>query len=251
MRVNRTPGTDLPVGVPPSHNDDGRLCVRCPACSYHVACVMDFVGLVNFSACRNCRAKVTYERSSGETDGVCSLTRPRRFADSMAPWAKFACAGCWRVLLVGPAFSGWVDVLCRHCKKLSRLSGAGHTESIARKYIPYVRATDRPSGNGQKWTAEVLIPLLEARWEQFVKEKRRAQAEVAVGLRFDVFMRDGFRCRYCGRSVDDGIILQADHVLPVSKGGPTCLENLVAACFECNLGKSNKLLHGIAERARL
>ena len=61
-------------------------------------------------------------------------------------------------------------------------------------------------------------------------------------LRFQVFERDGFRCRYCGRHVDEGIVLNVDHVLPVSKGGEWNLENLVTACRECNAGKFDHLL---------
>lgn len=85
-----------------------------------------------------------------------------------------------------------------------------------------------------------LIAAMEARWSEFRSTKLRERGTIAVGLRFDVFMRDGFRCRYCGVSVDDGAILHADHVIPESKGGPTTMENLVTACIDCNLGKSDK-----------
>ncbi len=90
-----------------------------------------------------------------------------------------------------------------------------------------------------------LIALMEERWLALFQEFSRRRAEVAVGLRFDVFKRDGFRCRYCGRSADDGAILHADHVVPQSKGWLTTLENLVTASFECNIGKSNKDLDGM------
>lgn len=36
--------------------------------------------------------------------------------------------------------------------------------------------------------------------------------------------------------------MHVDHVLPVSKGGTDDLANLVAACTECNLGKSDSLV---------
>lgn len=88
------------------------------------------------------------------------------------------------------------------------------------------------------------VALLEDRWATFSKMKLRERGKVASGLRFVVFMRDEFRCRYCGRSVDDGAILHADHVIPESKGGPTTMENLVTACMDCNLGKSDKDLQG-------
>lgn len=93
---------------------------------------------------------------------------------------------------------------------------------------------------GENVSLADIIAAMESRWNDFRSTKLRERGTVAVGLRFDVFMRDGFRCRYCGVSVDDGAILHADHVIPESKGGATTLENLVTACIDCNLGKSDK-----------
>jgi hypothetical protein len=56
-------------------------------------------------------------------------------------------------------------------------------------------------------------------------------------LRFEVFKRDGFRCQYCGQHPPT-VILEADHVLPKSKGGSDDINNLVTSCFDCNRGKS-------------
>jgi hypothetical protein len=66
---------------------------------------------------------------------------------------------------------------------------------------------------------------------------------MAVGprLRFEVFKRDNFTCRYCGRKSPE-VILQADHVIPVAEGGGNEIENLVTSCFECNSGKGKILL---------
>jgi len=41
--------------------------------------------------------------------------------------------------------------------------------------------------------------------------------------------------------------LQVDHIYPVSKGGTNSLDNLVAACVECNSGKSNGVLKHIPD----
>lgn len=57
-------------------------------------------------------------------------------------------------------------------------------------------------------------------------------------MRFEVLKRDGFKCRYCGNSAQESV-LHVDHVVPVAKGGPTVPENLVAACRDCNGGKSS------------
>ena len=92
-------------------------------------------------------------------------------------------------------------------------------------------------------------------------------------LETQVFLRDGYRCRYCETRVLDFKVLQemeklvgrenfrasadtntlrhgitfffratADHVLPLTRGGQTTLDNLVTACWNCNIGKLNALL---------
>lgn len=60
-------------------------------------------------------------------------------------------------------------------------------------------------------------------------------------LRFEIFARDGFRCRYCGRQSDE-VQLVLDHIEPHSKGGPTVPENLITSCADCNAGKAAKRL---------
>jgi 5-methylcytosine-specific restriction endonuclease McrA len=37
-------------------------------------------------------------------------------------------------------------------------------------------------------------------------------------IRFDIFKRDDFTCRYCGKSSPD-VILEVDHVVPKISGG--------------------------------
>jgi Restriction endonuclease len=60
-------------------------------------------------------------------------------------------------------------------------------------------------------------------------------------LRFQVLMRDNFKCLACGASpaTDSNIILHVDHIIPWSKGGETKIDNLQTLCSNCNLGKSN------------
>lgn len=68
-----------------------------------------------------------------------------------------------------------------------------------------------------------------------------ARASTGKRVRFEVLKRDGFRCRYCGANAAS-TILHVDHVVPVAEGGTDDPENLVAACADCNLGKSSVLL---------
>lgn len=60
---------------------------------------------------------------------------------------------------------------------------------------------------------------------------------VSKRLRYEVLRRDNHQCRYCGASAPD-VELTVDHVVPVALGGDDKPSNLVAACVECNGGKS-------------
>jgi hypothetical protein len=69
----------------------------------------------------------------------------------------------------------------------------------------------------------------------------RACHAIPAQLRFTVLLRDGFRCRYCGRTAaEPGVGLHVDHVVPLVAGGATSEDNLMTACSECNLGKSTR-----------
>jgi len=59
---------------------------------------------------------------------------------------------------------------------------------------------------------------------------------VTKRTRFEVLKRDNYTCRYC-RSAEESLTI--DHVTPVALGGSDSAENLVAACSDCNSGKSS------------
>lgn len=66
-----------------------------------------------------------------------------------------------------------------------------------------------------------------------------ARKPIPKTIRFEVFKRDKFTCQYCGASAPD-VILEVDHIKPVSKGGTNDILNLVTACRDCNRGKTDK-----------
>jgi len=68
--------------------------------------------------------------------------------------------------------------------------------------------------------------------------KRKA---ISKKLRFEVFKRDSFTCQYCGRK-SPNVLLEIDHIKPVSKEGKNDILNLITACKDCNAGKSNRAL---------
>lgn len=69
----------------------------------------------------------------------------------------------------------------------------------------------------------------------------KERGKLTAGMRYDILRRDGFKCKICGRSAEDGVKLHVDHIIPVSKGGKTEWDNLRTLCQDCNLGKSNKI----------
>lgn len=71
----------------------------------------------------------------------------------------------------------------------------------------------------------------------FVQQQR---AIVTDDMRYNVLKRDNFRCRICGATANDGVKLEVDHIIPVSKGGKSTYDNLQTLCERCNRGKRDK-----------
>jgi len=63
-------------------------------------------------------------------------------------------------------------------------------------------------------------------------------AKSTAFTRFNLFLRDGFTCQYCGKKGD----MTFDHVVPRARGGRTVWGNVVAACGPCNLKKGARSL---------
>jgi 5-methylcytosine-specific restriction endonuclease McrA len=55
-----------------------------------------------------------------------------------------------------------------------------------------------------------------------------------------VVRRDDSTCQVCGKHLLDNEI-QLDHIIPVTKGGPSSESNLRVICCDCNIRKSNKV----------
>jgi 5-methylcytosine-specific restriction endonuclease McrA len=67
---------------------------------------------------------------------------------------------------------------------------------------------------------------------------RRRQAQSGT-KRLRIYMRDKFRCQYCGEK-KGATELTLDHIMPRSRGGDNSPVNVVAACIKCNNRKSNR-----------
>ena len=83
----------------------------------------------------------------------------------------------------------------------------------------------------------VRSPSIEMRLPSVIALRRYVEQDRQPAFtRFNVFLRDGFACQYCGHSAE----LTFDHVIPRSRGGRTSWDNIVAACGPCNLRKGGR-----------
>ena len=82
---------------------------------------------------------------------------------------------------------------------------------------------------------EFRVPSVIRRCNYINVRKRREQSGMK---RLRIYMRDKFRCQYCG---EKGVAeLTLDHILPRSRGGDNSPVNIVTACIKCNNRKSNR-----------
>ena len=65
----------------------------------------------------------------------------------------------------------------------------------------------------------------------------RSNRSIPSSVRQAVLDRDDYLCRYCGRRSQT---MEVDHIIPVSQGGTSTLENLVTACRKCNRKKAGR-----------
>lgn len=113
------------------------------------------------------------------------------------------------------------------------------------------------------WCGEDIEVDISYRGNRLYHDECRAQGYKATNLRKNnkrrdvpvkrdvsleaVVQRDGLDCHICGELVDLDIPRNSrmgatiDHVLPVSKGGDSSLENLRLAHWICNIRKSDSL----------
>jgi 5-methylcytosine-specific restriction endonuclease McrA len=84
--------------------------------------------------------------------------------------------------------------------------------------------------------AEFRVPSV-IRRRTYINIRRRREASGMKRLR--IYMRDKFRCQYCGEKKAAGE-LTLDHIMPRSRGGDNSPVNIVTACVSCNNRKGDR-----------
>ncbi len=72
---------------------------------------------------------------------------------------------------------------------------------------------------------------------------------IRTDARLAIYLRDGFKCVYCGADLHGASKLDVtlDHVHPFSKGGENTPDNLVTACRSCNCSRGARSLNDYAD----
>lgn len=79
---------------------------------------------------------------------------------------------------------------------------------------------------------------------KFRKSVAGQRALMTSKLREKIKNRDNYTCQNCSLSTreEPNLLLEIDHIMPVSKGGTTTEKNLQTLCWKCNRSKSNKII---------
>lgn len=120
--------------------------------------------------------------------------------------------------------------------------------------VPYplykFQYTSAGGNSGQESTIQLNTPTLEALSNVLVDKIRWAKsaagqrALMTTALRRRIKERDNYACRRCRVSVtaEPHLLLEVDHIMPVSRGGLSVPENLQTLCWKCNRSKGAKVV---------
>ena len=124
---------------------------------------------------------------------------------------------------------------------------AGHRVEYREKqrlYLARWRAAHGGSGEYQrKWRADHPMAARMSFHNAHAKRRGAQSCEhlscLAIGAAQLAWITNPHVCWMCGIPIQWGVNLHMDHVVPISRGGLHCSENLRPACPGCNLHKGS------------
>lgn len=128
----------------------------------------------------------------------------------------------------------------------------GYTDiDVTDSHFPHYSFKYISAGGNSQMTCDINLDI--ANLERFVsylysqvqikKTMKYQRALMTEKLRTTIKERDNYTCQKCGVSItqEPHLLLEIDHIIPISKNGKTTLDNLQTLCWKCNRAKSNKL----------
>jgi 5-methylcytosine-specific restriction endonuclease McrA len=126
-------------------------------------------------------------------------------------------------------------------RRAFRLFYAGRAKALATDFVSYDFEDwcDLPPRAGDDVIRTPNRTIRIPKVIQLVRYDRLPTREVRFTRR-NIFYRDRNRCQYCGKTFQQKE-LNLDHIIPISRGGTSCWENVVCACIPCNTRKGDSL----------
>ena len=135
-----------------------------------------------------------------------------------------------------------LDKICQQTPKFEKFKGECYPVFSMQYTSPAGRSTVEEtfvfsSKNTKKLLSQVEVLVLRQQSKKFQRAAMMSQ------LRDAILRRDNWTCQCCGNSVflEPNLLLEVDHIIPVSAGGKTEPSNLQTLCWKCNRKKSDKI----------
>jgi 5-methylcytosine-specific restriction endonuclease McrA len=125
-------------------------------------------------------------------------------------------------------FKGTVTVLAQYDEVLA------HLDRQTLRTFPELRRALRQVIGTDAEEITIKVPAVVVVHRKVAQQKNGAKFS-----KVNVCLRDDFSCQYCGAKLPMSA-LNYDHVVPRARGGKTCWENIVMACYPCNERKGCK-----------
>lgn len=135
-------------------------------------------------------------------------------------------------------------------KKLIRKLGFKDID-FSQLYFPKFQFVYTSAGGNSSMRCDIVLNInMLDRFINYLSEKIKFRKSIAgqralmtSNLREKIKERDNYTCQKCGISIEKepNLLLEIDHIIPLSKGGLTSENNLQALCWRCNRKKGSKI----------
>ena len=122
---------------------------------------------------------------------------------------------------------------------------------IEPEYSEYIFEYVSPGGNSSQrsvitFNGETVEAVAEYIAEK-IKYRESAKGQRALmtkAYRTKIKERDNYTCQMCSASIAEQslLLLEVDHIIPISKGGKSVDDNLQTLCWKCNRTKGDKII---------
>ena len=138
----------------------------------------------------------------------------------------------------------WQPVHITTVRRAVCLLYAGRAKALDQDYVAYDWCSWTNVLHGSQSGSDEFLQGVTARFRvprviQLTRFDRVPRSRVKF-TRANIYLRDQYRCQYCGVKGKKPE-LNIDHMVPRSRGGRSTWDNVVVACLPCNRRKANRL----------